>query len=197
MKDRIDEREKWNKIYSSQDIDTFGMEYPFGEFDKEFQETVTQLLPNGGKIIEIGSGGGWQSLFLAKTGIFDVTLLDFSEQALQFSKSLFAKEGLQAKFVHRDAFIFGEPEYDLVFNAGVLEHYNFAEQLKLIRAMASYSRKFVLVLTPNTSCYWYWVWRINLSYKGEWLYGKEIPIVTMADLFEQSGLLFVGDKFMG
>lgn len=194
MKDYSDERKKWDQIYSTQISNE--EEKFFQEFQQEFQKIVLELLPDGGKAIEMGSGGGWQSLALALTGKFHVTLLDFSQEALRFSKILFEKHGLIANFENKDAFETGKPEYDLVFNAGVLEHYSHEDQVKLIKAMASYSRKYVLVLVPNIHCYWYWIWRIYLTQKGDWSYGKEIPMDNLRKLFEEAGLIFAGEKIL-
>ena len=78
----------------------------------------------------------------------------------------------------------GSAEFDLVFNAGVLEHYTYQEQVALLQGMASRSRRYVLVLVPNRHCYWYWIWRLAVSGEGSWPYGKEVPIADLGGAFE-------------
>ncbi len=55
--------------------------------------------------------------------------MDFSAEALAYAKRAFAKHDLSAEFVCQDVFAPGEPAHDLVFNAGVLEHYTFDQQV--------------------------------------------------------------------
>ena len=193
--DYIQEKDKWDRIYASQEI--IDEKEALLSFNQEFKNTILQLLPDGGKTIEIGCGAGWQSLALARTGKFDITLLDFSQEALNYSRRLFEREGLCANFILQDAFEQGKPDYDLVFNAGVLEHYSYENQIRLLKSMASRSRRYVLVLVPNTDCYWYWIWRINTAQKSEWLYGKEVPQKDMSTIFKETALNFIGQKYMG
>jgi len=91
----------------------------------------------------------------------------------------------------------GKPEYDLVFNAGVLEHYSFEKQVQYLKSMASHSRKYVLVLVPNLMCYWYWVWRIQKTAKDGWEYGNEIPLAIYPIFFKEAGIKFLGHSFFG
>lgn len=189
------EREKWDQIYSSQEL---GQEdETLRAFNLEFAANVLQLLPDGGKTIEVGSGGGWQSLALARTGKFETSLLDFSNEALNYSKKVFQRENLISQYILQDAFSFGTPDYDLVFNAGVLEHYTVGQQVNLLKAMASRSRKYVLALVPNATSYWYWIWRNYYSANNTWPFGKEIPLTDLSEVFVSAGLNFIGHKYMG
>lgn len=195
MTNREHEREKWDRFYSQNHVPE--EEDTLKQFNLEFSAAVRKLLPAGGKTLEAGCGAGWQSVALARTHQFDVTLLDFSDQALNRSKELFDKEALTARFLREDAFTHGQPEYDLVFNAGVLEHYTYPEQVHLLKAMASRAKRFVLVLAPNANCYWYWLWRIQATSLEEWDFGKEVPILDFSELFRDAGLSFIGHQFLG
>ncbi len=157
---------------------------------------MRELLPAGGAVLEAGCGGGSQSLAIANAG-YDAALLDFSPAALDYAKRLFEANGASADFVLGDAFAEGEREHDLVFNAGVLEHYTLDEQAAFLRGMASRSRRFVLVLIPNRGCYWYWLWRIRRAAGGAWPFGKEVPQTQLADAFHAAGLHYIGQTFVG
>lgn len=194
MTDIHNEQEKWDQIYSSTGLDAEGES--LRSFNNEFADLVLQLLPDGGKTIEVGSGGGWQSLALARTGKFEVSLLDFSSEALNYSKRIFERENLQANFILGDAFDQSTPEYDLVFNAGVLEHYPLQEQANLLRAMASRSQKYVLTLVPNRENYWYWLWRIQAAGEEAWPYGKETPEISLREAYKLAGINYVGHKHL-
>ncbi|MBC7217953.1 MAG: methyltransferase domain-containing protein [Candidatus Caldatribacterium sp.] len=189
------EIQKWDEYYKL--LPLVEEDDALKEFHKEFVQAITSLLAPGATILEAGCGAGWQSLALARTGLYHVTLLDASQEALEYARQLFEKEGLIACFVHGDVFESGKPEYDLVFNAGVLEHYNFDYQVQFLKGMASRAKKYVLVLVPNLRCYWYWLWRIQNAGEGLWPFGKEVPLYDLADVFQAAGLSVVGRKFFG
>src|SRR5258708_24974375 len=189
------EREKWNAYYAS--LGAPEEDEITRRFNAEFCRHIDDLLPDGGCVLEAGCGGGWQSLGLARSGRFERTLLDFSPAALSYAAGVFAHAGLHADCVAADLVTPGLPEYDLVFNAGVLEHYPLEEQAALLRGMASRSRRYVLVLVPNAHCYWYWVWRLSRSSRGDWPWGKEVPSDGLAAAFDAADIHFLGHTYMG
>lgn len=188
------EREKWDAYYAT--LPVYEIDACTQAFNDELVATVRELLPDGGRILEAGCGGGIQSLALAQAG-FDVSLLDFSPAALDYARRVFDQHQQRAEFIRGDAFAGGEPRFDLVFNSGVLEHYSLPEQARFLRGMASRSRRYVLVLIPNRGCYWYWLWRMKKAAAGDWPFGKETPQTTLADAFEAAGLAYVGHAYLG
>ncbi len=188
------ERQKWDDYYAS--LPAADEDEHTRQFRAEFVALVKKLLPSGGRVLEAGCGTGQQSLALAQNG-FDVTLLDFSSVALAQARQLFAHANLTAEFVLEDAFQSGAAEFDLVFNAGVLEHYNFEQQVALVRAMSSRSRKYVLALVPNAQNYWYWLWRAHKSSQNLWPFGKEIPTHDLRRVFKTADLNFLGNAHLG
>src|SRR5207237_6098884 len=69
------ERKKWDDYYSTLPL---GPEWQtLKEFNEELVSSVLKLLPKGGKlwrVLDAGSGGGYQSLALARPGRIEVTL---------------------------------------------------------------------------------------------------------------------------
>lgn len=186
---------KWENYYAS--LSLIKEDRLIASINQEFSNLIGNLLPSGGKSLELGCGAGWQSLALARIGNFQVSLLDFSQQALHYAKTLYDQERIKAEFIHKNGFEIGSPEYDIVFNAGVLEHYSFNEQVALLQAMASYSRKYVLVLIPNQLCYWYWIWRTNAASETNWPFGQETPLSDVNDAFTKAGLNYIGQAYFG
>lgn len=189
------EQDKWDAYYTglgeaqeTPAIQTFG---------SEFADVLSEFLPAGTAVLEAGCGAGFQSLALAREGRLKVSLMDISPQALDAARRLFARAGLKADTHLGDVFASGEPTHDLVFNAGVLEHYTLEQQAAFLRGMASRTKKFVLVLVPNRLCYWYWLWRVQQSARGNWPFGKECPLADMAAAFRAAGLTFLGRAFLG
>ncbi|RDV81843.1 glycosyltransferase [Ammonifex thiophilus] len=189
------EQIKWDRYYAS--LPLLEEDEAIKRFNAEFTKVVEKLLPAGSSILEAGCGAGWQSLSLARLKKYKITLMDFSQEALKYARRIFERENLKAEFIQEDVFIQGEPRYDLVFNAGVLEHYSFDKQVAFLKGMASRSLKYVMVLVPNRLCYWYWIWRIQKSGEGEWPFGKEIPLTDLSPIFKAAGLRFLGQMFMG
>ena len=189
------EIKKWDHYYSS--LSQVEESEALKAFDDDLAQRIAALLPEAGQVLEAGCGGGLQSLALARTGKHELTLMDFSTEALEHARRLFKREGACAAFVLGDVLEPGAPEFDLVFNAGVLEHYEFDEQVKFIQGMASRSRCYVLVLVPNRLCYWYWIWRVRASADGDWPYGKEAPMVDLSRAFKAAGLSYLGQYFGG
>ena len=188
------ERAKWDAYYA--DLALQPIDAPTAAFNEELTGIVRKLLPTGGAVLEAGCGGGSQSLSIANAG-YAAALLDFSPAALDYARRLFEANGAKADFILGDAFAEGERQHDLVFNAGVLEHYTLDEQAAFLRGMASRSRRYVLVLIPNRACYWYWLWRVRRAAGGAWPFGKEVPQTQLADAFQAAGLHYIGQTFVG
>lgn len=193
--DQSVEREKWDDYYKtlplSQENDATRA------LNAELAQRISDLLPEGARTLEAGCGAAWQSLAIARLGKLNTSIMDFSSQALKYAQSVFEREGLQTNVVSGDVFVPHEPDYDLVFNAGVVEHYGYEQQVRFVKGMVSRSRKYVLVLVPNRLCYWYWLWRIQESAAGQWQFGKETPLADLSAVFEAAGLRFLGQAFMG
>jgi 2-polyprenyl-3-methyl-5-hydroxy-6-metoxy-1,4-benzoquinol methylase/GT2 family glycosyltransferase len=189
------EREKWDKYYASLPLNE--ADEATTTFNAQLVERISELLPPGSRILEAGCGGGWQGLALARSRRFHVSLMDFSREALRYAERLFEREQIAGEFIQGDVFTSGEPEFDLVFNAGVLEHYTLESQAAFLRGMASRSKDLVLALVPNRSCYWYWLWRIQKAADKDWPFGKESPSADLSAVFEVAGLQFLGQDFMG
>ena len=190
--DKGDEKAKWDAIYEGTNDTPISPEVH--ALSSEIKDIISELLPEQASVLEAGCGSGAQSLHLAQAGSHSVTLLDFSENALNQARETYKAYGSSAHYIKGDLFEAGQPEYDLVYNFGVLEHYNFDQQVEAIRAMASRSRKYVAIGVPNKACYWYWLWRALLVADDKWPYGKEVPLTDMCKAFEASGLKYIGQK---
>ena len=192
---RAAERQKWDDYYAM--LSPQEMDNSVRRFGEELAAELYELLPEGSSVLEAGCGAGWQSMILAESKRLRVTLMDFAPAAVRFARQSFQERGLSAEFLCEDVFASGKEEHDLVFNAGVLEHYTFDEQVAFLRGMASRSRKYVLALVPNRHCYWYWIWRIYNVGQADWPYGKEAPMGDLSAAFEAAGLTFLGEWFGG
>jgi ubiquinone/menaquinone biosynthesis C-methylase UbiE len=136
----------------------------------------------GASFLEVGSGSGRISLALARRGA-QVTLLDNSQPAIDLSKGIFARHGLQAGFVMASAFEMPLPDgsFDVVWNSGVIEHFLFEDQVRMLREMLRVLKPDGTLITFNPSHEGrvYRLAKYLLEQTGKWPYGREIPIKTL------------------
>lgn len=132
------------KLYSS---------YWWKTYYDEMMHVVTPLLTgNNPKVLEAGSGSGKGSILLGKT--IDRTLLDISRDALKFAKLIAKKfKATNLTYVEGDIFRlpFKKKSFDLVWNVGVLEHYEQADATKILESMISVTKPggYVVIGVPN------------------------------------------------
>ena len=86
------EIEKWDQYYATLPVHKEETEIT-SQFGLELLDKITSFLPAGSNILEAGCGGGWQSLALARSGKFHISLLDFSREALLYA---LAEHGIAA-----------------------------------------------------------------------------------------------------
>jgi SAM-dependent methyltransferase len=165
---------------------------------RELAETMAAIVPPQARVLEAGCGSAQTSLALARLAQYDVSLLDFSDDALAYARRVFERAGVQARFEVGDVLSGqGTPEHDLVFNSGVLEHYSFDDQVSFLRGMARRSRRYVFVLVPNRACYWYWIWRVQTAASGQWPFGYEKPASSYRAAMEAANLSYLGRVYLG
>lgn len=195
-KDTTEELDKWETYYASCTTDELLREG--GEVYSEIAEVMAALLPVGGAVLEAACGSGRHSMELAKLGDYNLTMLDFSPNAIGCARRLGEKMGVAARFMVGDVFSDVCPEqFDLVFNAGVLEHYSYQRQVDFLTAMRLRSRRYVLVLVPNRECHWYWIYRMQRMHNGQWPFGYEKPASSYRKAMTDAGLHYLGRAYLG
>jgi SAM-dependent methyltransferase len=129
---------------------------------------LAQLLPSGGRLLEIGAGSGWQARFLAARG-FDVEAIDVEASEYRDTQvwPVLIYDGQRLPFP--------DASFDVVFSSNVLEH---------IAALDSVQREIARVLRPGgvalhtmPSSSWR-LWTILAHYP--WL-GRQVVARLMGD----------------
>jgi len=114
--------------------------------------------PSGGRAIEVGSGPAHDSLLLAESG-FQVWGVDWSRKGLAAGKRLYRGEGFTLEAVCSDirSLPLRDGSFDLVWNAGVLEHFQDEDVLRILREMRRVAKPGgrVLAVVPNRYYFWY------------------------------------------
>ena len=107
---------------------------------------------DGLAVAEIGSGPAHDSLTFAERGA-SVTAVDFCEKGLDAARHIYAAKGFDLRCVHADArdLPLDDDQYDITFNAGVLEHFTDGQLQHVIDEMIRITKPggHVLAFCPN------------------------------------------------
>jgi ubiquinone/menaquinone biosynthesis C-methylase UbiE len=174
---------EWQAIYEN-------MEKP--NFEKlinkpsEWQVSLADTLRfavNNGSVLEAGCGFGVTSLLIGSGA--QRTLLDLEPKAIETARNLFDWSGQSAEFAVGDLLNMSFPDnsFDVVFNAGVLEHFDKAGRCEALREMARVAKPggTVCVAIPNHFSVPY---RFAYEYRkahGKWPYPDEEKIFDFSE----------------
>lgn len=148
--------------------------------------------PKGKWFCEVGCGSGIYSAYLAQLG-GRVTLVDLSMKALAFAGSYFKKLGLQAQFCCQNGLQLGlrSDVFDVVWNAGVIEHFTDEGKVILMQEMWRVTRPggMVLILVPNRWDLPYTFYKFITERRGNWPYGfaDDLTLWRARELARQAG----------
>lgn len=180
--------EEWSQHYNIKDLDKVVNTINSGDvsvWSKELNNICLQ-----GECLEIGCGTGMSSLWLAKQGKC-VTALDYTQSSVELVKAAADKLGLRnINIVQCDAtkeLPFKEKQFDYIFQAGLLEHFETEEQIRMLKCWKRYG-KYMISMIPNAASIPYRVGKKTMEDKGIWSYGLEIPKHTFIEEFLKAGI---------
>ncbi len=118
-------------------------------------------------VIEIGAGRGENSLLMSQRGA-NVTLLDYSEAALEKAKSLFANFDCTGQFIKADAFNIPNSllnNFDISMSFGSAEHFLYPERLQIFNShfLVLKQNGLSFISVPNVFCFPYRIAQIALK----------------------------------
>jgi 2-polyprenyl-3-methyl-5-hydroxy-6-metoxy-1,4-benzoquinol methylase len=149
-------------------------------------------------LVEVGSGSGHLSGLLARRG-FNVTLLDFSPKAIEKSKEFFKTHSFEGQFINRDLYEleYTDSNYDVVWNSGVMEHFNDVELLNAFKSIRKITKNYFVFLVPNPKSIPYLLFRYKLVKDGSWSYGKEYLRENYEEILNMAGFKIIDKKYLG
>lgn len=186
----------WDKIAEDYSIE---ISKPEIELANEIRNILLSLnIKPGASILEMGCGSGHLSGLLARYG-YDVTLLDFSEIALEKAKEFFKKNNLKARFIKYDFMNLNElkEEYDVIWNSGVMEHFNEKDLEKIFPQIREKVKKYFIFLVPNPESLPYLLFRYKLMIDEKWAYGHEYVRFDYNKFLTQSNFRIVEKRYLG
>jgi len=130
-------------------------------------------------VIEIGSGRGEVSVLMALKGA-NITLIDYSEIALDKAKTLFKNMGVRANFIHADIRNIAKDllnSFDISMSFGLVEHFDYPLRRDVVKIHADLLKPggISFIAVPNAYCLPYrFFMKLSemLGYSSE---GLEIP----------------------
>ncbi len=142
-------------------------------------------------VFEAGSGPAHDSVVFAEKGA-RVTAFDQSETALRLGKSEYASLGLSLKTIHGDlkSIPVDDNQYDLVWNAGVLEHFKPGDDLHVLKEMMRITKPdgMVFSIVPNR---FYFLYQLHLRRNRanrQYGYERAFTRCSLMRLFREAGL---------
>jgi len=178
--------ELWNRVWDRENYedhkDTFWElvnREPYGIRGTKIQNYIRKYLGDvrGLKTIEVGSGPGIYSFILARLGA-EVTLLDYSQKALDLARVRFEPESLSASYLSQDALhldpsLYGH--YDIAMSFGTVEHFRYPERLQIIQAHLDLVKcgGSIVISAPNRAFFPHEVLKAYLQNCNKWHLGFE------------------------
>lgn len=163
------------------------------------KELKKELSENFGKdnirILNAGCGIDPIPLYLMNHSNTEFYLLDISKDCLDINKRFFvnklSKEDLKKiNFVEGDILKLEFPDgyFDIIYNTGVLEHFNEREKLKIASEFARTLKKggILLTLNPSKKSKFYTYMKTYLEKIDEWGYGPEYPITSLENIIKET-----------
>ncbi len=144
----------------------------------------------GWRVLEVGSGPGHDSLYFAERGA-TVTAVDYSHSGLQTANRIYRDLGLTVTAVRTDAraLPFRSDEFDMVFNAGVLEHFEDDPLKTIISEMIRVAKPngWVLAFCPNRYNVFYQT-HLRRIHGHRYEYERAFAAKELGARFERAGL---------
>lgn len=136
----------------------------------------------GLRCIEIGAGSGHYSMLFACQGA-NVTLLDYSKKALDFSQNVFKDQGIsesKVQFIHMDALRIDHSlfdKYDVSMSFGVAEHFQGKDRKNKIQSHYNVMRKggITFISVPNANCIPLRIYQLIMKFKKKRCY-RMLPL---------------------
>lgn len=192
------DQEGWSEHYNMESLNNVVNTIVTGNVQVWAKELM-KICRDGNAILEIGCGTGISSLWLAKNGK-NVTALDYTASSVNLVEAAAKKMALaNVKVVQADAtqsLPFEKRQFDYIFQAGLLEHFEKDEQISLLKNWKTYG-KYMISMIPNSASIPYRVGKDIMEKTGTWSYGRETPKASFAEEFLAAGITEIREYTIG
>lgn len=148
------------------------------QFQRELAELIDFRSGEGSRIVEVGCETAVTSLLLSEAN--EKTAIDINRRAISLVEGAAALLNKKLRVLVCDMFAmpFRNAEFDIVFNAGVIEHFSEEERT---RALSEYARimkddGLMIIAFPNHHCPPYRFAYLAMRLLGVWRFPSEYSI---------------------
>jgi SAM-dependent methyltransferase len=144
--------ERWLS-YARRNIQAAGGPMPFAlgrwSYETPVMSVIRRLVPEGGRVLEVGCGSGALASLLSHYG-FDVVGLDDDPDIVACAQEIASQLNAPARIAQGSAFDLSTyyDRFDLVYSLGVLEHFDAPVTVKLLEEQARCAA-YVMIVVPS------------------------------------------------
>jgi len=150
----------------------------------------------GKKVLEAGAGTGRISARLAQEGA-SVYLVDYSDKAIELEKRGFRAKGVEGHFHQGDIrhLPYADDFFDISWNSGVIEHYNYREQMVILGELARVTKPggLIINIVPYARSPFYILGKWWGEKSGRWPYVTETPMTTFVPHARELGAELINE----
>ncbi len=191
------EADEWGEIYNQEMLDRVISDVQERR-RSSWSEEMLRLTKPGERVLEIGCGSGTTTLHLATENRI-CTAMDYSKESICLVQKAAKQLNLPVHTCLADArkdLPFEDQAFDVVFQAGLLEHFEREERVRLLQLWQRVGIRMVSLI-PNANSIAYHAGKFLQEEAGEWEYGMELPQATMKDEFIEAGYQNVEEHTIG
>jgi 2-polyprenyl-3-methyl-5-hydroxy-6-metoxy-1,4-benzoquinol methylase len=171
--------------------------------DPNLKQFLDSIDLNTGELLELGSGSGYDSVYLADHG-FDVTAIDVSEDVIELSKKIHVNS--KVNFIAVDFFQDStDKKFDVIYDRGFLHNYKnrLQEIFEKLNALLTDNGKLIIITGSPCqpiieSCMPPPIFLGEIEYYSSNFFkivlAKEVPFITDANFENCLGYMFVLEK---
>jgi len=171
--------------------------------DPNLKQFLDSIDLNTGELLELGSGSGYDSVYLADHG-FDVTAIDVSEDVIELSKKIHVNS--KVNFIAADFFQSStDKKFDVIYDRGFLHNYKnrLQEIFEKLNALLTDNGKLIIITGSPCqpiieSCMPPPIFLGEIEYYSSNFFkivlAKEVPFITDANFENCLGYMFVLEK---
>jgi len=171
--------------------------------DPNLKQFLDSIDLNTGELLELGSGSGYDSVYLADHG-FDVTAIDVSEDVIELSKKIHVNS--KVNFIAADFFQDStDKKFDVIYDRGFLHNYKnrLQEIFEKLNTLLTDNGKIIIITGSPCqpiidSCMPPPIFLGEIEYYSSKFFkivlAKEIPFITDIDFENCLGYMFVLEK---
>lgn len=183
------QQEIWKRHTSSMDVEQVLKLY---EEPALFQLELSKLINaenDKGSIVEIGCETGVTSMLLHDD--FTKYLVDLNSNAIELAEKTFKRLEKKAEFYVEDMFhmSFSDEKFDIVFNAGVLGHFDYNDRVNAIKEYSRVLKKggYMYLCVQNNYSIPYRIGKFIRKLFGRWQYPQDYKIYDFSNELREIG----------